>query len=224
MKKISSFLLNNKKFFLGIIIGIIISGGTVFAATILFASNEVSYDNTNSGMSATNVQDALDELYTKTSKINIYKDLQCPGCVYRKSSTLKCNSNASRADGTNNKLTSSEYTTDYTTLNSNYFLGHVIDSNGYILSSYVCGINNGLLFCFRGVDSDQTSLTYKPFYYENVSWVNKAFPGCNATTSGPSVACYGEVEAHVYSDGSDSVDVGSSFCRVFTDGTSDCDE
>ena len=68
MKKIKNFLKNNIKLFVGIIIGIIISGTSVYAATILFNSNQVGYDNTSSGMSATNVQDALDELYTKANK------------------------------------------------------------------------------------------------------------------------------------------------------------
>ena len=35
----------------------------VYAATILYASSEVSYDNTVSGLEAVNVQEALDELY-----------------------------------------------------------------------------------------------------------------------------------------------------------------
>ena len=57
---------NNIKLFLGMLFGILLTGTSVYAATILFASDEVGYDNTSSGMSATNVQDALDELYSKT--------------------------------------------------------------------------------------------------------------------------------------------------------------
>ena len=67
MKKIKKFLLGNIKTVVAFILGIIISGTTVYAATILFNSNQVGYDNTSSGMSATNVQDALDELYTKAN-------------------------------------------------------------------------------------------------------------------------------------------------------------
>ena len=67
MKKITKFLLGNIKTVVAFILGVIVSGTTVYAATILFASNEVSYDNTRSGMSVTNVQDALDELYTKAN-------------------------------------------------------------------------------------------------------------------------------------------------------------
>ena len=69
MKKVKKFLIGNIKTVVAFILGIIISGTTVYAATILFASNQVSYDNTSSGMSATNVQDALDELYTKAQNM-----------------------------------------------------------------------------------------------------------------------------------------------------------
>lgn len=64
MKKL---IKSNIKLIIGILIGMVLSITTVYAATILFASNQVGYDNTSSGMSATNVQDALDELYTKAN-------------------------------------------------------------------------------------------------------------------------------------------------------------
>ncbi len=63
--KIKLFFRKNLKLF----IGIIISGTTVYAATIIFNSNQVAYDNTRSEMSVTNVQDALDELYTKANTL-----------------------------------------------------------------------------------------------------------------------------------------------------------
>ena len=69
MKKIKKFLLGNIKTVVAFILGIIISGTTVYAATIIFNSNQIGYDNTRSGMSVTNVQDALDELYTKAQNM-----------------------------------------------------------------------------------------------------------------------------------------------------------
>lgn len=62
MKK---FLKNNLKLFVGIFIGIVLSIGTSYAATILFNADEVHYDNSTSGMKSTDVQAALDELYAK---------------------------------------------------------------------------------------------------------------------------------------------------------------
>ena len=67
MKKIKVFLKNNIKLFLGIIIGGIVFGTIGVYAAILYASSDVSYDNTTSGLTSTNVQDALDELYTKAN-------------------------------------------------------------------------------------------------------------------------------------------------------------
>ena len=190
---------------------------------IVYNSTDVGYSNSNSDLLSSTVQAAIDELYIKANNITIYKNEICPGCVYRNSTTTKYNSNASGANGTNNKLTSSEYTTDYTTLNSNYFLGYVIDGSGYILASYACGINNGTFFCLRGVDSDQSSLTYKPFYQEGVNRMNKAFPSCNATTSGSSATCYDGVSAKVNSNGYVDVYVNYNGCFVNKNGYSYCE-
>ena len=52
---------------LGFILGIILTSTTTFAATILFQSNQVRYDNTTSGLTATDVQDAIDEIYSFTN-------------------------------------------------------------------------------------------------------------------------------------------------------------
>lgn len=66
MKKIGKIVKGNLKLVIGIIIGATISGVTVYAATVIASSN-VSYSNTTSGLSATNVQGAIDELYTKAN-------------------------------------------------------------------------------------------------------------------------------------------------------------
>ena len=68
-------------FTVGLILGVIVSASGVYAANTIYSKN-VTYDNSNSGMEATNVQDALDETYTKcfppptaTEKvINLYND------------------------------------------------------------------------------------------------------------------------------------------------------
>ena len=59
MKKI----LKNKKFLLGFILGAFIFGTTGVLAVTYYASKDVTYDNTESGMTSENVQDAIDELY-----------------------------------------------------------------------------------------------------------------------------------------------------------------
>ena len=51
-----------KSLILGIIIGLVLAGTGVYAA-IMYQSSEVGYDNSNSGLESTNVQDALEEVY-----------------------------------------------------------------------------------------------------------------------------------------------------------------
>ena len=60
MKKIKEF---SKKYLLGFTLGMLSAGVVSVAAVAVFPSNQTTYDNSNSGMTSTNVQDALDELY-----------------------------------------------------------------------------------------------------------------------------------------------------------------
>ncbi len=57
----------NYKLIVGIIIGAILAGTTVYAATIISSIN-VGYSNESSKLVATNVQDAIDEVYDKMTK------------------------------------------------------------------------------------------------------------------------------------------------------------
>lgn len=56
-------MINKHKFKIIILINILFLGIVGVSASIILASKEVSYDNTNSNMSSDNVQDAIDELY-----------------------------------------------------------------------------------------------------------------------------------------------------------------
>ncbi len=55
----------NYKLIVGIIIGLLIAGTTVYAATIISSIN-VGYSNESSNLVADNVQDAIDEVYDKS--------------------------------------------------------------------------------------------------------------------------------------------------------------
>ena len=70
MFKFMKKLFNRSKvnFLVGIIVGIIIMAGGVYAATLV-NSKDVFYDNANSTLSSTNVQGAIDELYTKSKNL-----------------------------------------------------------------------------------------------------------------------------------------------------------
>ena len=87
MVRIVKHLKNNYKIIIGIIIGAVISGCGVYAATVIAASS-VSYSD-NASLGATNVQDAIDKLNTKaTTKIAEAKK-ECPdgyNCISKPSS------------------------------------------------------------------------------------------------------------------------------------------
>ena len=65
MKK---FIKNNIKLLLGGIIGSIITGSLAYVVATTYYSNNVVYNNANSTLSATNVSDAIDELYDRYKK------------------------------------------------------------------------------------------------------------------------------------------------------------
>ena len=68
MKKIWK---DNVKLILIVTIAIVLASGATYAATTMYDSNTVSYDNTSSGLRSTNVQSALDELYGNVAQVII---------------------------------------------------------------------------------------------------------------------------------------------------------
>ena len=74
MKKILNKLNKHKKTFFFFLLGIIVASTTVYGATILYQSNQIGYDNTNSKFKDSNgddvedVETALEELYTLLSE------------------------------------------------------------------------------------------------------------------------------------------------------------
>ncbi len=74
---------NNLIVVIGFIIGIVISATGVYAATIIGKGSDLTYSNTSSGLSSTNIQGSLDELYK-------YKEnIDCPEgkiCLKQKNS------------------------------------------------------------------------------------------------------------------------------------------
>ena len=143
----------------------------------------------------------------------------CPGCVfawylYSETKWIKGSGNGEDEASGNNKLTN--YTEDYTTLEKNYFLGHVIDNNNYIIKSYACGIENGKAFCLQS-SSDGSK------YNSNVDTLNSVFPSCNADASASDSDCTGTT-VRANANSYDDVDVysGSSNCHVYNIGNSSC--
>ena len=52
-----------KKYLIGFVLGVVSAGVVIVYAETYFPSNDVTYDNTESGLASTNVQGAIDELY-----------------------------------------------------------------------------------------------------------------------------------------------------------------
>ena len=74
MKKILHLLKVYKLLIIGLALGVVISLLSVYyAAPIYYNGQNVSYNNQTSGMTSTNVKDALDEIYTKANSNQIIK-------------------------------------------------------------------------------------------------------------------------------------------------------
>ena len=61
-------LIKNKKLLFGIIIGLVLGVSITGVVAYSVYANKVTYDNTQSGLQSTDVQGAIDELYTKVAK------------------------------------------------------------------------------------------------------------------------------------------------------------
>ena len=61
--KMQNIWKKNTKLMLILLLDIFIISGATYAATTMYQSNIVGYDNTTSGLNSNNVQDALDEVY-----------------------------------------------------------------------------------------------------------------------------------------------------------------
>ena len=57
-----------KKYLIGFILGVVSASVVIVYAETYFPSNDVTYDNTESGLVSTDVQGAIDELYTECTK------------------------------------------------------------------------------------------------------------------------------------------------------------
>ena len=86
MKKLKEFGKKNIKVLVAFVIGLMLSGVGVYAATYINSEN-VAYDNSSSGLSSTDLQGTIDEVYTKTQNA-LYKKTckDCPKCI--RTSTL----------------------------------------------------------------------------------------------------------------------------------------
>jgi len=121
---------NNIRIIIGILIGLIISATTVYAAHAVFSSNQITYDNTTSELASTDTKGSLDELYTKAST-----------CKKIKNNKVYFSDHPERKGD-------DVWTTDYTTIENNVFIAKNGDQTG------VCIIRNSKLYCFDNNNYD----------------------------------------------------------------------
>lgn len=191
MKKIGKIVKGNLKLVIGIIIGATISGVTVYAATVIASSN-VSYSNTTSGLSATNVQSAIDELYTKASTWINPNNMGTPtNYIF---------------DGSNKPTTSSPTTPPS---GKNVYLGLYADSQ-----YGVCIKRNGTQHCFRYNNWMAEKEHIQKVFSDVSCYVDSSFVLCDASDFGCSVDSLGSVGC---SDRGSSED-----CDVNGDGSVRC--
>ena len=86
LKKISKFIKKNLKIVIAFSIGVVLTSTSVYAANTIYSKN-VTYDNSSSGLTSANVQDAIDELYLKIYPSQFYKSLYESAVMDNKSST-----------------------------------------------------------------------------------------------------------------------------------------
>ena len=202
--KIKKFFLNNIKLFIGLLIGFFLAGGTAYAATILFNGNEVTYNNSNSGISSTNVQDAIDELYTRANTwIDPNNNFGTP--QYYAFGTYKgwCGSTD----------TSCSSLSDFPTTSTSAPSGKNVYATKYADGGYgVCINRNGTPHCFRG----------RNWAYES-QHIQKVFSGANDICDVHSsyVICYAsDFDCSVSSNGHVRCDDDgtNAYCYVHVNG------
>lgn len=170
MKKIKEFARKNYKLVIGFIVGIVLSGTTCYAVTVL-SSTEVSYNNTDSDLSATTVQGAIDEVYTKTQNA-LYKRKckDCPKCI--RASTLHTELCTQTSD--NYFCSGAGYTTSGSK-KTNVITYGSIGTSGVLTSgdAFDCDVNGDSIYdsnterFYYVTDMDENTAVM--IYYNNVS-------------------------------------------------------
>ena len=184
MKKVKRFLIGNIKTVIAFVLGTLISGVTVYAATVIAASQVGYTPPSGSGISSTNVQGAIDELYTRANTwINPNNNFGTPR--YYAFGTYKgwCSSSD----------TSCNSYSDFPTTSTSAPSGKNVYAAKYADGGYgVCINRNGTPHCFRGRN-----------WIAEAQHIQKVFSGANDS-------CY-VGSSGVYCDASDfSCNVSSS--------------
>ena len=164
INKVKKFLKNNIKNVIAFVVGVVISGGTVYAATELFAS-DIKFNNQNSNLSSTTVQGAIDELSIKAS--NSISIAPPKYFLYGDPTTGS--------------------TQNYTELNSRVFNGLYESGN-----KAVCIVRNGNLICFKKENFEKEKIHLKQVF-SDVTCTSDGGVQCTSTDFTCSLASNGDI-------------------------------
>lgn len=205
MKKLRKLLKTNIKIVLAFIIGGIVFGTIgVYAATTLL-SQSVYYNNSTSGATSTNVQGAIDELYTRSNTwinpMNMGTPQYYAFGIYKGWCTItdtNCNSYA-----------------DFPTTETTPPSGKNVYAAKYADGQYgVCIKRNGTEHCFRGRNWKAESEHVQKVFSDISCYVLSSFVWCNAS----------DFRCYVRANGSVRCDDDSTYenCNVSNDGSVSC--
>ena len=93
MFRVKKILKSNMQIIIRIIIGTLLSITTVYAVTAVLNADQVDYDNSNSSLLSTNVQNAIDELFAITKRRVTGDGAENVGFQTNRSNTKFANSN-----------------------------------------------------------------------------------------------------------------------------------
>lgn len=211
MKKIGNKIKQNLKAIATFLLGIALTGGTVYAATVL-PSSQVGYDNSTSGLAATDVQGALDELYEKSErncKPGFIYEITADGysCNHYNNITLTVNGKGTRTvlselfaelpnkviiNGNNMDVTNEYNLTDQNNTvtlvwdnlidNTNSMFKDCSDITRIDLSNFETSSVINMDNMFSGASS-LTSLDLSNWDTSNVQYMNNMFSGTSSLTS-----------------------------------------
>ncbi len=215
MKKIKEIIKNNIKIVIAFILGGVVFGTLgVYAATTLL-SQSVYYNNTNSGATSTNVQGALDELYTRASKWLNPNDMGTPQ-YYATTGTYKgwCSSTDTNCNSY----------ADFPTTSTTPPSGKNVYAAKYKDGQYgVCIKRNGKEHCFRARNYKVEAKHVQEVFSDVGTYDSSTELGCDVLSS--YVICFAsDFRCGVRSDGfvgcrDDGTDES---CLVDPDGSVSC--
>ena len=179
MKKVTKFIRNNVKVVVAFILGGIILGTCGAYASSVISALDVSYSNTSSGISSTNVQGAIDALYTKAKDA----ESKCPDgytCTKKQLQLMCKRATTLHKEVCTNSSTSSYCQADGYALNSQIEYGS-LGTKGTLASgdAFDCDVNGDGTYdpaterfyyvsdATNGITTDSNTAVL--IYYNNVS-------------------------------------------------------